>query len=339
MPNLLLILTAVLTFSSYAATSEKELLKKCHAQDLEACLELTGHFTSRGRWDEALAMGSVLCKKNMQRACTYAGTAALAKGAAKIGYDLLSLACDGFEPFACQSLSDIAKKTREEKMRYSYQKRACYFGLSTSCKDLRKPNNFYSSKGQDHLTKLISDCESTDSESCKVQLHGLAQCPEPLTKEDCFFIPGDLSIVFRAKLIQKVAKLVLIEMLAAEKNHLKSKGRYTYDFSTLNSDKKSLTSSKYVIGFQIGCTKKYEDGKAQSTSLGVYPQEYQSFSEQTKRTIMAFFKKEKGDACFNPSVGFKAYAVGKLDPLNPTKLDIWNIDKDGELYQVQNGLP
>lgn len=327
------------SLSVFAGSTEKDLLKKCAEKDLDACLNLSAHFIKTSRWADAFAVGDALCKNDVLKGCTYAGTAAIIVGKAKIGFDLLAQACDGFEPFACQSLSDIAKKNREQKMRYMYQKRACYYGLSESCKNLNKPTNFYSSKGQEFLKGILADCENTQSGSCKGQLENLTKCPEPLTKEDCFFIPGDLSIVFRAKLIQDVAKLTLLEMFAAQKIQKESKKRFTYDLSALMQEKKELKSFKYVFGFQIACTKKYEDKKAQSTSLGVYPLGYKSFSESTKQSIVAFFKKEKADDCYEPSLGFQAYAVGPMDPLNPSALDVWKINRDGDIVQIQDGLP
>ena len=323
---------------SFAAPSEKELLKKCGQNDFDACLSLTGQFMRSSRWGDAYALGDALCKKDVVKGCTYAGTAAIARGQAKIGFDLLSKSCDSFEPFACQSLADIARKSREDKMRYMYQKRACYNGLSESCNDLNKPNNLYSSSGQEFLKRTLSDCEVTNSASCKTQLGIIAQCPEPLTKEDCFLMPGDLSIVFRAILIQDMAKLILLNMLAAQKIHKETHKRFTYDLTALVENKKELASSKYVFGFQVACTTKFENKKSQSTSLGVNPRSY-SFADSTKRTILSFFKKEKSDDCYDPHLGFAAYAVGKLDPLNPTKLDIWKINREGDIIQVQNGLP
>lgn len=339
MPIFQLLLTLFVSLGALAASHEKVLSKKCLDKDLDSCLDLTAHFIKSSQWSEAYAVGESLCKLDMLKGCTYAGTAAIAKGAAKVGFDLLSKACDGFEPFGCQFLADVAKKNREDKMRYMYQKRACYYGLSESCKGLNKPNNFYSSKGQEYLKKILVDCENTSSESCKAQLKNLTLCPDPLTKEECFFIPGDLSIVFRAKLIQDVAKLSLLKILAAQKIHKENNKRYSYDLAALVKEKGDFTSSKYVFGFQVACSKKYENQKSQSTSMGVDPQGYKSFTESTKRSFIAFFKKENASDCYDPTIGFEAYAVGKLDPLDPNVLDIWKINRDGDILHVQNGLP
>ncbi len=328
----------LISFTASAASAEDNILKKCAANDMDSCLDLTAELMKNSRWAEAYSLGEALCKREIFKGCTYAGTSAIAKGSTKIGFDLLSKACDGFEPYACQSLSDIAKKTKEGKMRYLYQKRACYNGLSESCKSLNKPSNLYSPKGQEFYKKILIDCEVTSDPSCRTQLDNLSKCPEPLTKEDCFLMPGDLSIVFRAKLIQDLGKFILLKVLAAQKKNKESNKRYTYDLSTLIEDEKEFSSSKYVFGFQVACTKKYENKKAQSTSLGVHPLTY-NFSEQTKRTIIAFYKNKKADDCYDPSLGFEAFAVGKLDPLNPAKLDIWKINRDGDIVQIQNGMP
>jgi hypothetical protein len=340
MPFVYIVLTLFIALKSIAASSEEsELTKKCLTKDLDSCLDLTALLMKKSRWVEAYSIGEALCKKDVLKGCTYAGTSAIVKGSAKIGFDLLSKACDGFEPYACQSLADIAKKSKEDKMRYMYQKRACYNGLSESCKGLNKPANLYSSQGLDFYKRILVDCENTNDTSCKTQLENLSKCPGPLSKEDCFLMPGDLSIVFRAKLIQDVGKLTLLKVLAAQKRIKESKKRYTYDLSSLVQDEKEFASSKYVFGFQVACTKKYENQKAQSTSIGVHPEAYKNFSEQTKRTIIAFYKKEKADDCYDPGLGFEAFAAGKLDPLNPTKLDIWKINRDGDIVQIQNGMP
>jgi hypothetical protein len=314
-------------------------LNKCKANDLNSCLELTAQFMQQSRWADAYSIGEALCKKDVFKGCTYAGTSAIAKGSAKIGFDLLSKACDGFEPYACQALADIAKKSKEDKMRYMFQKRACYNGLSESCKNLNKPANLYSSKALEFYKKLLSDCEVTSDTSCKTALGTLSKCPEPLTKEDCFLMPGDLSIVFRAKLIQDMGKLTLLKVLAAQKKVKETNKRYTYDLSSLLPNEQGVASSKYVFGFQVACTKKYENEKAQSTSMGVHPEVYKNFSEQTKRTIIGFFKKKNSDDCYEPSLGFQAFAVGKLDPLDPLILDVWRINMAGDMIQVQDGLP
>jgi hypothetical protein len=340
MPFVYITLALFISFKSLAASGlESELSKKCKANDLDSCVDLTAQFMKNSRWADAYLLGDALCKKDVFQGCTYAGTSAIVKGSAKIGFDLLSKACDGFEPYACRSLADIAKKSKEDKMRYMYQKRACYSGLDESCKNLNKPDNLYSTKGLDFFKKLLVDCENTNATSCRTQLENLSKCPEPLTKEDCFLMPGDLSIVFRAKLIQDGGKLTLLKVLAAQKMSKENKKRYSYDLSSLMQDEKEFASSKYVFGFQVACTKKYENQKAQSTSLGVHPQVYKIFSEQTKRTIIALYKKGKADDCYDPSLGFEAFAVGKLDPLNPTKLDIWKINTGGDIVQIQNGRP
>lgn len=35
----------------------------------------------------------------------------------------------------------------------------------------------------------------------------------------------------------------------------------------------------------------------------------------------------------------EAFAVGNLDAVNPSKLDIWKINHDGNLIQISEGLP
>lgn len=313
----------------------------CSGTDLKACETLTASFIKSAEWGNARALGEALCKKDIVKGCTYAGTAAIALGKTKVGVDFLAKGCDGFEPYACLSLSDLMKQTGDDKMPYMYQKRACYFGLSESCKKLNRPKNLYSQGGEIFLKSVLKDCDVTTSESCKGHLKSLASCPAPLTKDDCFLIPGDLSITFRAKLIQEVAKLLLLNILASEKLQKENTkiGRYSYDLGVLMKDHKPQATYHYAFGFQRSCTIKFERKNAPNSSLGLYKKAYETLSSRTKRNISAFFDKEKASDCYDPKIGFEAFAAANLDPMNPARLDLWKINRDGNIIQIQNGLP
>lgn len=325
-----------------ANSEEAALQKSCSASDLIACENLTAFYVKESKWDNALAIGEVLCKKDSVKGCTFAGTAALAKGMNREGVAFLRQACDGFEPYACRSLSRLMKKNKEDKLSYIYQKRACYYGHSESCGKLNKPKDLYSKKGEEFLKDLIKDCETTTAESCKSKLANLEMCFSPLEKMDCMLMAGDLSIIFRAKLIQENAKLALLNIMAQEKliKETAKFARYTYDLDMLLNNQKAQNTYHYVFGFQRACTTKFEKRKtAMSTSLVLYKNSYKALSNRTKKNIAAFFYKEKAADCYEPTIGFEAFAAANLDPLNPARLDVWKINRDGNILQLQDGLP
>lgn len=88
------------------------------------------------------------------------------------------------------------------------------------------------------------------------------------------------------------------------------------------------------------CTQMYQGTKgAQSTSLGLFESSYREMRPRSRRNIASFFNKQKGTNCYDPAYGFEAFAVASLDSANPSRLDIWKINRDGDLLQLQNGLP
>ena len=333
------ILPVVLLLSgfTFAANEEFILQQLCSKGDIPSCEKLTAFYVKTSKWQNAYSLGDALCKRDLMKGCTFAATALIATGNAKEGVSLLQKSCDGFEPFACRSLSRIMKKNKEELSSYIFSKRACYYGLDESCKALKTPKQTYSEKGKEFLKKMFADCEDPKAMSCQGSLAVLQKCSEVLTTNDCLLIPGDLSIFFRAKLIQESAKLVLIDLVSIQKT-LKDK-RFSYDLKFLMKNKPK-NAFKYVFGFSKSCTKKFEKVKdAKSTSLALYKNAYPDMSDRTKKNITAFFMKGKPEDCYDPAFSYEAFAVTNLDPMNPSKLDIWKINNDGNLIQAENGLP
>ncbi len=150
-------------------------------------------------------------------------------------------------------------------------------------------------------------------------------------------MPGELSILFRARLIQGSAKLTLMTILAKEKS-LREKERYSYDLRKVLANRPMKT--KYVYGFLKNCTKKFERAKdAESTSLALFKNSYVEMPTRTKKNIAAFFYQGAPNDCYDPKIGFEAFAIANLDPLNPARLDVWKINRDGDILNLQNGLP
>lgn len=323
---------------SFAESEEVELLLKCKQGDLSVCESLSAYYVKTSRWENAHAIGEALCKKEIMKGCTFAGTAMLAQKKAKEGVNLLTKACDGFEPFACRSLGRLMKKNKEELAGYMYQKRSCHYGLLDSCKNLKVPKETYSSKGKEFLKKLYEDCDDSGSSLCKEKLTLLQDCSKFLSPNDCLLIPGELSIYFRAKFIQKSAKVALLNLVNLQNENKEKNKKFSYDLKHLMKEGKGTFA--YVFGFSKACTKKFESAKnAASTSLAIFESEYKDVSSRTKKNISSFFYKGKPADCYDPKFGYEAFAVTNLDPENMAKLDIWKINQDGNLIHFQDGLP
>lgn len=339
-----LLLGALLTAFSHSSGANEEVIlqQQCSKGDLPSCESLNAFFIKTSQWDNAITLGEALCKKELMKGCTFAGTAMLAKGKGKEGLSYLTKSCDGFESYACRSLSRIMKQNKEDLSAYMFSKRACHYGLTESCSSLKTPKDTYSAKGKAFLKKVFEDCEDSKFSGCQSALASLQKCSEILSANDCLLIPGELSIHFRAKLLQESAKLVLMNVNALQKTTFeKTKpSRYSYDLKALLKDQKPGRAYHYVFGFKKACTKKFENTRhAESTSLALYDDAYSHVSSRSKKNISAFFYQGKAEDCYDPKFGHEAFAVGNLDPQNPARLDIWKTNRDGNLVHLQNGLP
>ncbi|MBA2405616.1 MAG: hypothetical protein H0V66_12640 [Bdellovibrionales bacterium] len=340
--KLLLIFLIGLITQGLAQTEEQGLKLACSKQDLAACENLGAYYIKTGQWENALIIGEAICKKNLIMGCTFAGTAALAQGKVKQGLTFLNKSCDTFEPYACRSLARLMKKNREEIMAYIYFKRACHYGLKESCRDVKKPKETYSPAGISYLKKLNEDCSDTQTEACRLQLTQLEKCVKPLTQKDCLILPGQLSIYFRSKLMQEEAKISLMSILATEKTFRESAKdkTFSYDLGKILKEHKPLTQYHYVFGFMKACGKRFEKKRSLVThSLELYRSSYKHHSSRILANIQLYFNKGKPQDCYMPTGGFEAYAVANLDPLNPTRLDVWKINQDNDIIHIQDGLP
>lgn len=288
-----LIFFLFISLTSAFGNSEIELQKSCSKNELGACENLSAYYLKVENWDNAFLIGDALCNKEVTKGCTFAGTALLAKGKTKEGFQLLSKSCDGFEPYACRSLARLMKQGKEKLVSYMYSKRACYYGLKESCKNLKKPKETYSKKGLDYLKEVAIDCDDSSTSACQSRLEILQNCQKHLPEKDCLLIPGELSILFRAKLLQKSATLALMTIVKSQ-NLLKEKTKkYSYDLKLVLKDQKALRSYFYVFGFSQACTKKFEGKRAESTSLAIYKDSYTLLSTRVKKKYFCFFSKGK----------------------------------------------
>ncbi len=320
---------------------ESSLLQSCKKADLVACEKLGAFYLSKESWSNSYMIGEMLCGKDVVMGCTFAGTSLLNMSKTKEGMSFLNKACDLFEPHACRSLGRLMKTNKESALSYIYLKRACQYGLDESCRGLTKPKDLYSNAGKDYLKKLKTECADTSLSSCQDHLALLGGCKEPLKKDDCLVLPGELSIYFRGKLKQAEAALSLTSILAAQKllkDAPQSKG-YSYDLGVVLKTFKPLSHYEYVFGFMKACRKKYGEKKWITTSLELFPDSYKHLSRRVRANIIDYFEKGKQDDCYDPKGGFQAFAVGNLDEMNPRRLDVWRTNQDGNLMQVTDGLP
>lgn len=308
---------------------EQVLLDACQKREPHGCEKLGAYYLSRENWENSLVIGEAICKRESMIGCTYAGTALLAMKKPKEGLTYLNKACDKFEPFACRSLGRVLKK-EDANLSHLYFRRACHYGLEEVCRDLSKKRQLFTKMGDSFLKRLKDDCSDTGTTLCQDRLKEVESCPGPLTKEDCLLIPGYLSIWFRAKMMQIQAKLALTTMLAEEKK-LKA---YSNNLEEVLKGFKYEEHHRYVIGF-----KKYCAVGKKATTVDLYPSTYKDLNKKFLAEADKFFAQGKKDDCYKSGLGFEAFAVGNLDPVDPKKLDVWKINQDGNLIQISEGLP
>lgn len=331
-----MLILALILFTHSAYAEEAALIKSCTKKDLPACERLGAFYIKLEKWEKALIVGKALCDKDIPIGCTYSGLSLMAQNKAREGNSYLTKACDKFEPFACRSLGRLMKSGGEAELSHMYFRRACHYGLKDICSDLKKGKKVFSKAGVDYIKKVQEDCADTQASSCSDRLSSLSRCLPPLEKLDCLLIPGHLSIYFRAKLMQSEAKFSLLSLVAAQKilkNDPKI-NKYSYDLEVVLKGYKPLSNYHYVFGFMNACA-----GKEKTNTLSLYPESYSNLNTRIKVNIRNYFAKGKRNDCYDTKGGFEAFAVANLDPLNPSRLDVWKINHDGNLLQVADGLP
>lgn len=82
------------------------------------------------------------------------------------------------------------KDCGEEVSGYMYHSRACYYGHTESCIDLKKPRETYSKKGLEFLKEVSVDYDDSNSSSCKARLATLNKCQKIFSEKDCLLIPS-----------------------------------------------------------------------------------------------------------------------------------------------------
>ena len=319
-----------------SAQTEAELLQDCGKRNLESCNKLGAYYLSVSDWEKAYLVGEALCSQNEFEGCTYAGAALLAQKKIKEGTTFLYIPCGEFEPLGCRSLGRLMMKGKETELANMYFKRACFYGLKEICKDVKSTKSGYSKPGLELVESIQADCAGEEtSPLCKSHLTTVKDCKPPLKSQDCQLLAGYLSIYFRAKFLQTEAKLSLLSLhMAQKKSPLPS-----YDYAQLSKEIKT-TQSKYVLGFLRICSKRFVPGKKYvSNALELDPKVFGELGSRTVANIRAYFLSGKRSDCKEPKSGFEAFAVGNLDPQDPSRLDIWSIDEEKTVIQVRNGLP
>jgi hypothetical protein len=301
-----------------------------------SCESLAALFLKNEKWENAQLLGDAICKKNIPVGCTIKGMSLLKNKNVSEGTRLLNLACDQFEPFSCRSLGRLMKSSGQKDLSHVYFRKACYFGLTEVCNDLQKNKKVLSDSGSLFLKKLSEDCSDTNSSMCREKLNSLQNCLKVLDEKDCAVLPSLLTIFFRAKLIQAEAKGILTQIIKGQKKLKKDKKnkQYSFDLSIVLKDFKNRDHYQYVFGFNKLCS-----GKAKATSIELYPKAYLKMSSKSLSSIKKEFNKGKKQDCYDSRWGFEAYAMASLDPLHPEHLDIWKINQDGNLIQINDGSP
>jgi hypothetical protein len=318
------------SFTAFAIRPEEQaLMNSCQKREPNGCEKLGAYYLARENWENSFVIGEALCKRGVFIGCTYAGTALVAQKKGKEGLSYLNKSCDNFEPFACRSLGRFMKK-ESGNLSHLYFRRACHYGLSDVCRDLSKKKVLFTKMGEGFLRRLKEDCADTTTSLCRDRLKEISACPGPLAKEDCELIPGYLSIWFRARVMQIQAKLALTTLLAEQKK-LKA---FSNNLEKVLKDFKPIDHHRYILGFKKNCA----EGK-KATTADLFPETYKDMNEIFLKAAGDFFSQGKKDDCYQGGQGFEAFAVGNLDPITPSKLDIWKINHDGNLIQISEGLP
>jgi len=338
MKYLIFILTLTLlntTAKSESTIIEHNLSSQCSKGDLLSCESLAVLFLKNERWENAEQLGEAICKKNISVGCTIKGMSLLKNKNVAEGTKLLNLACDQFEPYSCRSLGRLMKASGDKTLSHVYFRKACHFGLKEVCQDLQRNKKVLGESGQQFLKKMSEDCSDTKSSACKDRLQSLNQCEKFMEKQDCILLPGLLTIFFRAKLIQSEAKGLLIQLVMNEKKLKddKKNKNFSYDLSLILKNYTPRERYQYVFGFKKICS-----GKSKATSLELFPKAYK-LDAKSIQSVRKEFQSGKKQDCYDPQWGFEAFAISNLDPLNPTHLDIWKINQDGNLIHLKDGLP
>ncbi len=315
---------------------EKELIARCGKKDISSCEKLAAYYVKNENWDNALLVGEALCSKDIKIGCTFAGMSLISKKKSQQGVRLLNSTCDRFEPYACRSLGRLMKDAGKKDLSHLYFRRSCYYGLHEVCKTLQKGKKLLSSSAQDLVKRLPDDCTDPKSIACQDKLTLINKCTPPLSKEDCELLPGVLSIFFRAKMVQAEAKVLLNSILMSEKKIKQDPkiNSYSFDIEVVLKNTQAQPLYYYVFGFMKGCS-----GSKKANSLEIYPEAYSHLTSEALKSIKSEFSNYKSKDCYDPKWGLEAYAIGQLDPLRPSKLDIWKINHDGNVMHLREGLP
>jgi hypothetical protein len=335
-------LLGLISLAAAAFAQNQSDLEECRKHNLNACEKLGAFYMAKEDWATAFMIGEALCTKDRSVGCMFAGASLVAQGKAHEGARYLNMACDKFEPFACRSLGRLMTKSNDHKAAAMFFRRACFYGLNEMCTEMKSLKHMYSASALSILADIEKDCSDTQNDLCQTHLVKIEKCETPLAKSDCQLLAGQLSILFRAKLLQSEAKVALHSVYAAQekyKNSLKT-ARYSHDLAALIKEQEQLPLNRYVVGFLQACHKRDKSSrKSRANSQELFPGIYKQLGQRAIANILSYFKKDKSINCTDGKIGFDAYAVGSLDPLNPTRLDVWKIDQHQQIVNVLDGLP
>lgn len=325
---------AFFSFCAFAQSQLATLMEGCRNQDLSSCEKLGANYLAKSDWESTYMIGEALCVKESAKGCLFAGSALLAQGKIKEAHKFLNQACDKFEPLACRSLGRLMQKAGEKELGRMYFKRGCTYGYKDLCEEVKDYRFVYSLAGQNLLQNIQSDCKDAQSKACLTHFSTIQSCTMPLNKLDCQLLSGYLSLYFRGKLQQAEARASLLSVFNSEKSIKEKVGSFTYDLERVSNTHIPAVDSNYVFGFMKACGK-----KAKTQSRELFPSSFKHYGPKATKGILDYFAKGKSDDCYESKSGYEAFAVASLDPLNPSRVDVWKIDQDGKVENILDGLP
>ena len=155
--------------------------------------------------------------------------------------------------------------------------------------------------------------------------------PNKKNKEDISNFAQHQYDYYSAKARQSYAKLKLLNIYTALKSYYSERQDYTTDLALLNIEP-SEDKNQYVCGFFSEYIPKKTD--LEFTNKKTYINDLFGDIKSVRNQFVNHFPK---DSIVNPKKGFKAACVGNID--NDAKLDVWTIDENKLLINIQSDLP
>lgn len=136
---------------------------------------------------------------------------------------------------------------------------------------------------------------------------------------------------YQSKARQSEAKIALAAVYGGEMAFRAEFNKFSYDLQAISYEP-AAERRLYTVGFPTACVEKF------GGQVAYVPSQSAPYEDSRGTEIEAFFREVIKDPslCKDPSEGFEAYAVGILR--SGGKLDVWRIDEQKNLQNIESGL-